>query len=604
MLSRSVRAAFVSLSLIVALGCGGAFADAMERGDRQAAAGDWDGAAKAYAYAVQIDPDDEEAKTKLKSAKREQARERVEKAQALMRAGRAREAMQPFFEAKKIDPSNQEAQRGYTEAKTKVLADAEAALASGKLKEGFELARHVLLIEPDDEKARAIEAEAKTKIADAAVARAKEHEKRGALALALVDYGEAVRYVPAHVEGSGRLRDVRATLRNQITYWVALKNFDGEKQADDLGADVNADVLGRHIDPTLPLRIVSVMPVEKDKSVKLQGMRLGGMFRGYKFERTSSRADRSCEYVCGKETKPNPAYATAEAEMRTAQSALGAAEGRVSAAKAALPAAERTRDAARQRSDAAAQELSRAEGELSQCKSSAGNQSGACSSQQQRRDRAKADAESAKDDFDAAERAVSDAKRESSDAESDLTFKRMDADNKKRAFQSTPTTIEVDKICPHKWSVETVHVGGSVECVLRGESLYDTSVVLNRSVNGKFGAHDETFPAQPGLCAEVAKADPLKLPSEGDVKRQVVGSAVAATSKEIVTSFKDYRKGYLDRAKQAEADGKADEAVDLYVRYLLTFGEKESDKGADTVKKKLAELRDVEKRSVDIAVSP
>lgn len=604
MLSRLVRVTLTVLSLVFALGCGGAFKDAMERGDRQAAAGDWDGAAKAYEYAVRLDPEDEEAAAKLKHARREQASERVEKAQALLRTGRAREAMQPFHEAKKLDPSNQEAVRGYDQAKAKVLSDAEAAIAAGKLKEGFELARHVLLLEPDDEKARAIEAEAKTKIADAAVGRAKEHEQKGALALALVDYGEAVRYVPTHVEGTTRLDEVRKTLRTQVTFWVALGNFDGEKKADDLGADVNADVIARHIDPSLPLRVISKMPVDKDKSFKLQGMRLGGVFREYRFDRTSSRADRTCEYVCGKETKPNPAYPTAEAEMRTAQSALGAAEGRLSAAKAALPAAERTREAARVRSDAAKQELDRAEAELSQCRSSSGGQANACSSQEQRRDRAKTDADNARNDFDAADRAASDARREQSEAESDLSFKRMDAESKKRAFETTPTTIEVDKICPHRWSVETVHVGGSVECVLRGESLYDTSVVMTRSVNGKFGAEDQTFPAQPGLCSEVAKADPLRLPSEGDVKRQVVGSAVAATSKEIVRTFNDYRKSYLDRAKQAEADGKLDEATDLYVRFLLTHGEKESEKKLDEVKKTLARLRDVEKRSVEIAITP
>ncbi len=604
MFSAPLRRALAPLLLVAALGCGGAFRQAMDRGDAMAASGNWDAAAAAYAEAVQLDPEDEEARAKLQQAKRSQAARRVEKGKALLAAGNARDAMVPFFEATKIDPSNAEARDGYARAKSKVLTDAETALAQGQLKLAYELARHVLLIEPADGQAAALEAKAKEKIAEAAVTRAEESEKKGLLALALVDYGEALQFAPRHPRAQERAADIRGRLRTQVTYWVALKNFDGEKRTDDFGADVNADVLSRQIDPSLPLRVVSSMPAEpKDKSYRLQGMRLGGVFRNYQFDRTSSRADRRCEYVCGKQQKPNPQYATAEAEMRAAQSALGSAEGRVSAAKAAVPAAERARDSAKQRADSARQELSRAEQDLSSCKSSSGGQANACNAEQQRRDRAKSEADRAETDQRDAERALDDAKREQSDAESDLTFKRMDAESKKRAFESTPSTIEVDKICPHRYSVETVRVAGEVECVLRGEGLYDTTPVLSRPVTGRFATEDETFPAQPGLCAEVAKADPLRLPSEADVKAQVLASAISATTTEIVGTFDGYRRNFLARAREAERDGRADEASDLYLRFLLTRGEKDNSPDFDTAKKALAKLRGVEKTAVELAIS-
>jgi hypothetical protein len=92
-----------------------------------------------------------------------------------------------------------------------------------------------------------------------------------------------------------------------VTFYVALKNFDGDKTADELGSDVNAAAIGGGLDPTLPLRVVDKMP--KPKAHTAQGMRLGGVFRGYNFGKKTTRSSQSCDYICGKELVPNPAYA-------------------------------------------------------------------------------------------------------------------------------------------------------------------------------------------------------------------------------------------------------------------------------------------------------
>ena len=142
---RLLSAALLALWLS---GCGGAFAAAMDRGDLAASEGRWDIAADAYERATRLDPDDEEARSKLENARREQARARVAKAQALLDAGKAEEAMQPFFDAMRLDKRSLEAQRGYEAARTEVLARAERAGAAGDHKEAYRLARHVLLFEP------------------------------------------------------------------------------------------------------------------------------------------------------------------------------------------------------------------------------------------------------------------------------------------------------------------------------------------------------------------------------------------------------------------------------------------------------------------------
>ncbi len=575
----------------------------MERGDQAAAAGRWDAAAQAYAEAARLDPEDEEALAKLRRAKQEQAKERIAKGRELLAAGRAAEALQPFFEAAKMDPANPGGKQGFTDARAAVLKQARAALDAGKLKEGYKLARAVLLFEPTDSEARELEASAKVRIADAAAARGKAEEAQGKLTLALVDYGEALAFKPDHATAGPRAEELKKLVRAQVTYWVALGNFDGDKSSDDLGNDVNADVLSQGLDASLPLRVVGTTPQgPKDKSYKLNGMRLGGEFRDYRYDKKSARSSRSCDYICGKELVPNPEYATAEADMRAAQSALGAAEGRAQAAKAAVPNLERARDAARTNADARRQDLARAEQELSSCQSAAGGQPGACAMEQQRRDRAREDSERAAETFRQADSDVSSARSEQSSAESDLSSKRSDADFKKRRFETTPAKVEVDKHCLHTYSVDTVTVSGEVECLLRGEGLYDTSAVLTQSVAGKFSKQDDSFPPQAGVCAEVASGDPLLLPSQPEVKKRVVGSAVAATQKEILAAFDRYRTGYATRAKEAQADRRADDAADLFVRWAYTLGASEKSPEIDTVKRAIAELHGVEVEGVDVAL--
>ncbi|HTJ81879.1 MAG TPA: hypothetical protein VL400_09135 [Polyangiaceae bacterium] len=585
------------------LACSGAFGRAMDRGDQAAAAGEWDAAAQAYEEAARLDPEDEEAQAKLLHAHQEQARERIAKGKSLMAAGKPADALQPFFDAMKLDPKNPGGKQGFEDAKAQVLGLAKAALDADRNKEGFKLARAVLLFEPASPEARELEARAKIKIADAAAARGQDEEKRGQLTLALVDYGEALAFRPDHAVAGPRAVELKKEIRSEVTFWVALGNFDGDKSSDDLGNDVNADTLSAGLDTTLPLRIVGTMPkAPKTQTWKLQGMRLGGEFRNYHYDKQSSRSSRTCDYVCGKELVANPDYATAEAEMRESQSALGQAEGRAQAAKAAVPALERAKEQARANADARKQDLSRAEADLSNCQAGAAGQPGACSAEQQRRDRAQQDADQADSALRQAESDLSSAQSEQSSAESDLMSKRSDAEMKKQRFTQTPAKVEVDKHCSHTYSVETVAVSGDVECMLRGESLYDTTAVLTQSVAGKFAKQDDSFPPQAGVCAEVASGDPLVIPSQGEVKKQVVRSAVAATQKEVLTAFEKYRQSYAIRAKQADADRHADDATDLWVRYAFSLSPAERQKQADSLNRAISALHAVETEGVDSAL--
>jgi len=583
--------------------CSSLFRQAMSRGDTAAEAGRWDEAAAAYAEAVAADPEDEDAQLLLKHAKRQQALIRVARGNALMKQGRAKAALTPFSEAVRLDPFGFEAKNGLAQAKEKVLALAEAALAEGRDKEAFELARAFLLVEPSHERVQAIERAARQKVAASATLRGKAQEAKGAVSLALVDYGEALQYLPTHEEAVARAPIVRKALRDQVTYLVALKNFDGEQNADDLGSDVDAAVLANGMDPGLALRIVDKLP--KPPAYQLQGMRLGGLFRGYRFSHTSTSTPKSCDYVCGTELVENPAYASAQASMRTAQAALPSAEARRDAAKTALGPAQHRRDVAASRQAKQRLEADRAEQDLTNCRAlGAGppTRGNTCAAEQQRREKAQAELALANDELGRESQAAANAERELADAQSDLALKRTDAANKRAAFDATPAKISVDKHCLHNYRVDTHFVNGDVEVKLKGEGLYDTEVVLNRSVTGHVARQDDTFPAQAGVCREVAQADVLNVPSEAETKKLLLSSAVTATQKELVLAFDRYRGGYLTRGKTAASDGKTDDASDQLMRYLSVTGAGGEKAPTSAALEEIARLRGVDTGAVRLGV--
>lgn len=595
---------FLSVLLLsVALsGCNQAFHDAMQRGDDYAAVGDWDRAADAYQEALGHDPEDEDAQIKFRQARRQQARVRVARGIALLESGNARDALLPFFDATKLDPMSVDARRGFYQAKQVVIAQGHNALDAGRFKEAFSLARALLDIEPTNPNGLELEATAKTKIAQAAFERGQAAEQANQLGLALVDYGEAMEFQPGHEQAFAKSAEIRRRIREEITYYVALKNFDGDETADDLGADVNASMLANGLDPLLPLRVVDSLP-KPGKGMKAQGMRLGGVFRGYGYNKSSSRSSRTCDYVCGKELVSNPAYTTAEAAMRNSQSALGSAEGRLSAAQAAVGPAERARDSAKSSADLAKTEADRAEQDLQSCRARTSSQAGACAAEEQRRTRAQEDQTRASSEASRTESAYQSARSEVMSAESNLASARSDAASKKSIFEGTPAKVEVDKHCSHSYEVETVVVSGEIECQLRGEGLYDTDAVLAQPVQGRVSRSDQTFPAQSGVCSEVASGDPLTIPSPGDVKGLVLASAVASTQAAILGVFDRYRQGYFVRARAASADNRGDEAADSYVRFLSTLNKEErSGPQAQEAIAALVAMRQVDEAGVGIGV--
>jgi hypothetical protein len=64
--------------------------------------------------------------------------------------------------------------------------------------------------------------------------------------------------------------------------------------------------------------------------------------------------------------------------------------------------------------------------------------------------------------------------------------------------------------------------------------------------------------------------DPLVLPPETTARRSARDAAVASARARVVAAFQRGRAETLSRARTAATDGHRDEAVEAFVRYLLT----------------------------------
>ena len=556
--------AWCLLAALLLCSCVSTFAKMIEQGDSAAAQGRWDEAASYYERAVQIDPKDSEAQGKLKQARMGQARDRLATGQGLLTQGKAREALRPLFEATQLDPSNADAGRAFGQARTTVLEQAKAALAAGNPRLANALARDVLTLVPTDEPARSIEATSRQAVAADSVKLGQGYQEKDELAAALVEYGEALVWVEGHPDGLRLFATAKPQMLERATYHVMVAPFTGDERADDLGATVGPADIAHGLPTGYLLRIDDTPPPKKN--FDYAGMRLGGSFRHYKYVRSSAKSNNSCDYICGKETVPNPDYPRVQGEAAAADSAAQSAETRAREVHRAMRPAAQNRDRARGAAEQARAALAAMELALTQCQAVPGAD---CSALQIQRDQlagaaqqAENELAQAENDFNAAQGAVNEANQARDQAQAAAREARVRA-------ASTPPTVQVDKHCTYDYVAEDVTVTGEIQVTLRGEGLYDTNPVVAETATGRFRAEDRTFPAVSGKCPELEQGNPLQLPSESEVKRAVLASAVADIQKAVLAAYEKDRTGRFERGQAAEQAGDKPKSVDGFLRALL-----------------------------------
>jgi tetratricopeptide (TPR) repeat protein len=206
--------AALALGALGALGCGGAFSNAMERGELFAQVGNWDAAAASFETAVGLDPGSAEARAMLHRARQMQAMNRVTASRKHLERGELALATITSREAMLLDPANLEAKNLYIEARKQTLAKAEALLAEKKGKEALELARAVRRGDPADPQAADLEGRCLDFIAATAYDQALAYAAQNKLGNALFSLREAQAARPGFRDSVARESAARTALED------------------------------------------------------------------------------------------------------------------------------------------------------------------------------------------------------------------------------------------------------------------------------------------------------------------------------------------------------------------------------------------------------
>lgn len=559
----------LALALLVALAasCGGAFAEAMGRGDQYAEAGMWDQAAAAYAQAVKLDPADTEARIKLQHARQQQAALRLARAVELERRGELAAALALAQEAVSLDKANAQAQRVHNRITDAVLDRAEELVRAGRELQAFELTTLVLRGSPHHPRARRLDEEVRSRLAKKAFERGKVFADQGRLGNALVEFAACLHYRPDYPDAKLHFGQVKLRLQEELRYHVVLESFSGRGNNGALGRALKPELISQALDDRLLLQVDTKPPGDGARGVVVRGA-----FEGYDHRHLQKRIRRSCDYVCGEETRPNPERPRLEQEVGSRERRLSDVEEEIGRIQKDVIRYEKEVMDVQQDVDRRMQEVDRARADLDRCRGQADpGDANPCSSEQSRLESAQRSLDSERRRLDSPRRSLDSARSRLSSAQDQRESARRDRDSVLQQLRNTPELITVPRYCPFDYQVELHEVGSEVTLELTMASLADGRAILrDQPFRYSSGRKDQTFPAHPGRCPEVARGDPLQLPSEQELRQALVTQVIKDLRKKVMASYDSYRQEFLTAAQRHESAGLSEEAVEAYVRYVLT----------------------------------
>lgn len=569
--SRPSRRAYHAASLLLALAllaCGGAYSKAVERGDRYAAAGQWEQAEAEYRRAIALDPDDPEAIIRLEKLKERRSQELLERARAFAARGETERALKLVSEAARLRPDDAAIQKELSRLAAELVGRAEALLAGDKAEEAFTLAAAVLEAAPRHPRARRVDREAREVLAAAAFERAGRFSDEELPGNAMLELARALWYRPRFAEARLELGRIKLALEQELAFVVGLEPFAGDRRSRFLAHALTPAVLGQAIDQRLLVRVAGA---EAGGEAGV-GVLVGGLFTGYTHQRDRHSEQRSCDYVCGTDSKPNPRRREVEMALGQSEQSLARAESEVSRHETDVARHESQVADKQKKVDSEQADLDRAQQRYDQCMERAKpEESSPCWSEKSSLDSARRDLESARsamrwprDDLERGRRSLGSA-RESRDRA------RRDVEDRRRVLRETPAMIEVPRYCGFDYAIAVHEVAASVTMSLSIARRHDqVSVVKGEPFRYDVRQKDVSFPAHPGRCAEVAGGDPLRLPGENDLRRELLGKVVADVRAKVMASYDAYRARFLAVARKHESGGMTEAAIEAYVRYVLT----------------------------------
>jgi tetratricopeptide (TPR) repeat protein len=570
----AARALGLSLRLALCLGlaaCGGAFADAMKRGDQYAQAGMWDKAAAEYRTAQKLEPDNADVAIKLRQASQKQSGERLTRARALMSRGEIEAGLAVIQEAAKLDPDSTEAQRALDEANQFALQKAEGLLATPESRKAFELTQLVLSGSPNDPRARAMDDRVRDTLAEQAYRQAEQFMEDGKKGNALIAYAAALSYRPGFRDTKAQIGDVKLALQPELTFYVVLERFavpgpiGGEQ---DIASRMKLELVAQAFDDHLPLRIVAAPPTPNAR-----GVHITGALSAYRFgpPRISTRNEQ-CEYIRGYDTVPNPERASAERAVSDAEQHLAQAEREVDQNQRDVDRYQRELDDKQKEQARLESDSDRARSDYERCmaNTSKSTSSTPCSSEKSRYDSAQSSVQSQRSRVQYSQSDLSNARQRMQNAADSRGRARHDVEDRQRYMRGVPPTTQQPHHERENFQVEVRSIDAVITLQLRAATLRDNLTLLDNETFPQVIApiRDEGWLARPATCPSSGKG--IRLPGEHALRDELVKMTIATVREKVQAMYESYRAKFLADARRQEANGAPEDAVESYVRYLLT----------------------------------
>jgi hypothetical protein len=567
MLARPVVALWLAVMLAA---CGGPFKDAVKRGDKFAEAGMWDKAAAEYQAALKIEPGNTDVTIKLKDVARKQSGEHLARGKALMARGEIEAGLTVIQQAAKLAPDSTEAQRALDDANQQALKKADELLSTPDSRLSFELTQLVLKGSPNDPRAKAMDEQVRDALAEQSYGRAEAFRDGGKKGNALIEFAACVTYRPGYRDAKVQIGDVKLQLQKELTFYVLLDKFVPASQGEqEIATRLKPELVAQAFDERIPLRVVGSLP-----SKDTRGVRVGGALSAYRFgpPRSGTRLEQ-CDYIKGYDTVPNPRRADAERQVASAEQRLAQVEREADSIQSDMDRAQDVVDREVNEQARAESELDRTRGAYEKCqneKSGSSSSSDPCWSEKSSMEADQRDLESERRDVANRQNDLRYVRERQQSLNDRRATARKDVETENRRMRDEPSTIQEPHHERENFSIETRSIDATVTLKLRAETLQNKTTLLN----------DETFPqtilpvvdegwlARPATCPPQGKR--IQLPNEAALRGQLVKMTIATLREKVQTIYESYRTKFLADARRLEAGGAPEDAVEAYVRYLLT----------------------------------
>jgi tetratricopeptide (TPR) repeat protein len=570
LLARPLVGFWLTLALAFVLAaCGGAFRDAVKRGDKYAEAGMWDKAAAEYQTALKLEPGDTDVQIKLKRVKQKQSDEHLARGKALMARGEIEGGLSVIQQAAKLAPDSTEAQRALDDANQQALKKAEAVLGTPESRKAFELTQLVLAGSPNDPRAKAMDEQVRDALAEESYKKAETFRETGKKGNALIELAACVTYRPAYQDAKVQIGDLKLALQNELTYYVVLEKFATTSQGEqEIAAKMKPELVAQAFDERIPLRVVAAPPAKNSL-----GVRVRGALSAYRFgpPRTATRNEQ-CEYIKGYDTVPNPRRAEAERQVASAEQRLAQAEREVDQEQKEVDRYQREVDDKMKDQARDQGEYDRARADYDRCMSSSSSSSSSspCSSEKSRMESEQRDLDNHRSRIQSSQDYLRSARERLARARESGTRARQDVEEQSRRMREEPTTIQEPHHERENYAVDIRSIDAAVTLKLRADTLRDNATLLDDEVFPQTiqPIQDEGWLARPATCPQRGKR--LVLPNEAALRGELVKMTIATVREKVQTMYEAYRTKFLADARRLEASGNPEGAVESYVRYLLT----------------------------------